>query len=130
MDAPLPSQSAVVEEPRVRGVPLQQALFGATGGLVRRTSDEASSRIVRREATPPAGPEDMAEPSGPALQVTLVQRQAEVTQESAAPAGEAEGQPSAQQPDMDALAEEVYQRLRERLRVERERLGGNAPRWR
>jgi len=72
----------------------------------------------------------MAEPSGPALQVTLVQRQAEVTQQSAAPTGEAEGQPSAQQPDLDALAEEVFRRLRERLRIERERLGGDAPRWR
>ena len=129
MDAPLSPHSAVAEEPRLRGVPLQQALFGATGGLIRRIGEDAPSRASRREAAPP-GPEEIAEPSGPALQVTLVQRQAEVTQESAPPTGGAEEQPSVQQPDMDALAEEVYRRLRERLRVERERLGGDAPRWR
>jgi hypothetical protein len=67
-------------------------------------------------------------PSIPALDVTLVRREADVTQASAEPPREQGA--GAQQPDIEQLAEEVYRRLRERLRVERERLGGGAPHWR
>lgn len=124
----LVSPQPAVEEPRLRGIPLQQALFGTMGGLVRRI-EEPRSGAERREATP-SGSEALAESSGPSLQVSLVQRQAEGTQEAAAPAGPDEAQPAPPQPDMDALAEEVYRRLRERLRIERERMGGDGPRWR
>lgn len=117
-------------EPRIRGIPLQQALFGAREpGLIRRYVEESPARVERRDAAPSESTAEGASmPSIPALDVTLVRREADVTQASAEPPREQGA--GAQQPDIEQLAEEVYRRLRERLRVERERLGGGAPHWR
>jgi len=92
----------------VQRVPLQQALFGPS-----RQSPTAD----HREPASPTAPEPIAE-------VHYIQRQtteqpdtrpAETTDEAQS------GQPG--WPDLDRLADEVYGRLRRRLKIEAERLG-------
>lgn len=110
------------EPSRLRDIPLHEALFGPEAGEGRG--------LVRRAERPKPQDEraDVASESLPALEVTVVRRQAETSQEPTTPAPE-QGSGAAS-PDIEQLAEEVYRRIRERLRIERERRGESGPRWR
>jgi hypothetical protein len=148
MDDVLPD--APPEAPRLplQAVPLEAALFGIAGPTqkppaqpeyipVRNARDTAdwaapatpvpttvTRRLSLEESQLAIAP--MRE-DGPVMHIQLVRRAAE---QEATPAPASQAPPRADQspaqaagPDLDRLAEEVYRRLRERLRVERERQG-------
>ena len=113
----------------LQAMPLSEALFG-TRGLIPEVG--GIRRMVVQQTTEtgvaPAGePPSQVQEGGPAMQVNLVRREAA----SSAPVGPPETSPTSTQPgvsgstlNLEQLAEEIYRRLRERLRVERERYGG------
>lgn len=143
------SPGASPETPRLplQVVPLEEALFGnaatspqvpqperhptlpAPGGesaeaKAAPTPESAVRRVPLEEHDPTFTP---VHEGGPLMQVQLVRRAAEQAaapaQTGATPARASEPTAQAAEPDLDRLAEEVYRRLRERLRVERERHG-------
>jgi len=109
-------------------VPLGQALFGAwpekrTTQVARKPAEPEMEKEDRRQTRPPPSPLPM-------MQVNVIRRAtAETESEPSGPGGvssEATGaasQDETGQPDMDELADKVYRRIRERLRLERERFG-------
>lgn len=125
--------AAVAEEEALPIQPLRldEALFKRGGVLshvqtLRRTDPY-------QEVRPSPRPFDAARREGdPVLQVNLIQRVAD-TASAARPATEAPGEeapPGAEREgtgevDLARLTEEVYSRIRERLRVERERYGSS-----
>jgi len=110
-------------------VPLSQALFRAwpertSTQVARQPAEPSRARADGRRATQPR-------PPSPLVQMNVIRRvTAETEGASATPTGvttEATGAASADetdQPDIDELADKVYRRIRERLRLERERFGG------
>ncbi|HUV94375.1 MAG TPA: hypothetical protein VMX14_06025, partial [Anaerolineae bacterium] len=109
-------------------VPLSQALFGAW-------PERSTTQVARQPGEPETEKEDRRQnrpvpPPTPAMQVNVVRRSMAETEEMASGPGgassEATGaasQGETGQPDMDELADKVYRRIRERLRLERERFG-------
>ena len=118
----------MMERLPLQQVPLSQALFGGW-------PDRSSTQVARQPAEPEKVREDRPPPRrlsplSSLMQVNLIRRTtAETEGESAGPSGvttEASGAASEEetaQPDLDELADKVYRRLRERLRLERERFG-------
>jgi len=114
-------------------MPLEEAIFGAQRSpSIAATPHQAIRRMTEEPepgstATAAAQPAQMGARQAPAVQVNLVRRQAApatpARDESARPAPAQGEAASSGAPDVDQLAEEVYRRLRERLRVERERYG-------
>ena len=108
-------------------VPLQDALFGlgtqAGAAIRRRVAQPTASIPVQRVVAEP-GVEARA-----VAQVSLVQRVAssEVSSQASANANGAEASPGggswADEAELERLTDEVYRRIRDRLRVERERYG-------
>jgi len=96
-------------------VPLERALFGEPS--LSRQADERRA---------PEGPGRERESAGPQARPVEVRRAVEQEAPPSAPqaAARGEAQPEANEPDMDELADRVFRKLREHLRVERERLGG------
>lgn len=119
----------------LQSMPLEEAIFGPQestailpthGAVIRRMTEETQFGSTASLAQPEQ-PIQAGSARAPTIQVNLVRRQA-----APAPADREEGanvgSPSAETaapgaPDVDQLAEEVYRRLRDRLRVERERYG-------
>lgn len=98
---------------------------GDTGGTRVQRQPAESEKPVETEPQAPLRP-----PAGPFMQMNLIRRAtAETEGESPVASGvtsEASGaasQDESDQPDIDELADKVYRRLRERLRLERERFG-------
>ena len=125
-------------EIRTQAQPLHEALFGPATEEHPPLAPAPEALVLTRgiiqrapgiQATPIMAPHTL-----PVAQVSLVRRveQASASTPTARPAepgaGATEAPPTpgaeaSAQPNQDRLAEEVYRRLRERLRVERERYG-------
>lgn len=112
---PTPAAEPSRESVRRQAVPLERALFGEPS--LSRQADERRA---------PEGPGRERESAGPQARPVEVRRAVEQEAPPSAPqaAARGEAQPEANEPDMDELADRVFRKLREHLRVERERLGG------
>ncbi len=105
--------SVLVTGPVVQPLRLDEALFGPSRGDAQTTAGP-SSTPPRRAPVTRRQPETSAGSSEPSPD----QGQPQAVSAEPTPADQAE-------PDIEQLAEKVYQRLRDRLRVERERHGGH-----
>lgn len=113
-------------------IPLEEALFGRPG-----RAEQAPRSQPPPSAPPPSEAPTFTGTPGPAVGVTFVRRQPEATptveSAGAAPTEQGERGPApagGAQVDLEKLTDEVYRRIRERLRIERERSGEEHPRWR
>ncbi|MBC7256449.1 MAG: hypothetical protein H5T66_10155 [Chloroflexi bacterium] len=115
-----------------QAIPLEEALFGRS----RRMEQAPRSQPPPGAPPPPEAPTFTGTP-GPTVGVTFVRRQPKATptveSAGAAPTEQGERGPApagGAQVDLEKLTDEVYRRIRERLRIERERSGEEHPRWR
>lgn len=119
------------ESPAEQPIPLEQALFGRPRQRAEQAPPSHPSLGAPSSATEPP---TFAGPPSPPVGVTLIRRQPEAapTAEGAtAPPAEAQEAPQAgTEVDLEKLTDEVYRRIRERLRLERERSGEGFSRWR